>query len=326
MGVVGLGSHAQRSHIEPLGVLPGVEIVAVCDPDEGARRRFVDGGSHPAAAAYRSSEDLLEHDGLDAVIVASPDRFHLETLTACVQAGVHALVEKPLADRRAQLPQLASALMRAAEQGLIISSCHPRRFDPPYVALRRELPWLQQRLGALLEIRCDFLYRLPRKADLHTGLLMDHINHELDLVHFLVGHSPFVAHRLIDGQDRYAASGVRQDGIVFSFSGTRRLQRTAYPEYVHLRFDGGTATLLCDAGTLEWTDIDQRADPFYGATRVGATDYAARFSAVNENFVRACQGQEASYLGHRDLVLNTEIGIALTEDGTFDSVRSLLAA
>ena len=88
-GLVGLGMMG-RHHARVLASLPGVELVAVADP----------GGDVHGAAAGRevlASTEALIAKGLDYCVVAAPTGLHEQVGLALAQAGVHALVEKPLA-------------------------------------------------------------------------------------------------------------------------------------------------------------------------------------------------------------------------------------
>lgn len=302
IGIIGLGEHAQRSHVDPLEHVEGAHIVLGADPSEEARAAF-------AYPAVESVDELLAHPQVDAVVVCSPDRFHTSALQAAVAAGKHALVEKPLADERADLLRGAMALRTARQSGLVISSCHPRRYDRPYVWLKQALPRMIERAGAALEIRLDFFYHQPSKGGLHHGLLIDHINHEIDLVHFLVGLDSFQAHKLYDSQIRYAVCGQRSDGISFMFSGNRQLTRRVYSETAVVRFERGIVEVDTETGMATFRDYDTGD---VHQVECGTTDYEGRFGAVNENFIQAIRGDAQPYLGEDELLINTEIGIELT--------------
>lgn len=321
IGVVGLGAHAQRGHLDHLGELNRADVVAICDPSAEARRRQLAAGF--TGTAYERLDDLLADDRVRALIVCSPDRFHADALARGVAAGRHVLVDKPMADCRADLRLVTDALVQAADRRLVVTSCHPRRFDPPHLWLRRELPALQAQLGRPLDVRFDFFYHQPSRAGLHSGLLIDHVSHEVDLLHFLFGHAPFVAHRLTDGDVCYGVAGSRQDGLCFTFFGSRHLDRRAYPEVMRVRFERGEMDVDTEAGVATVRDRDQGTS---SNARCGATDYERRFRAINRDFVNAALDGQPPYLSPLDLVVNTEAGIALTEDGHYDSRRSAAAA
>ena len=97
VGVVGFRSQG-RNHIRWLRELPGVRVVALCDPDRGVLDREVKGskGRNEKIDGYVDVRKLLEDKNIDAVTTATPDHWHaLVTIWAC-QAGKDVYVEKPL--------------------------------------------------------------------------------------------------------------------------------------------------------------------------------------------------------------------------------------
>lgn len=95
MGVVGCGSIAEIAHLPSITQRKEARLVAVCDRDEeqanaaaakwGAERHFTD---HRA---------MFDHANLDGVVIATPNNSHRNIAVAAAAAGVHVVVEKPLA-------------------------------------------------------------------------------------------------------------------------------------------------------------------------------------------------------------------------------------
>jgi len=309
IGMVGLGVHARRAHIDHLGGLPA-RLAAVHDTDAAKMADF------PAARAHAGEADLIGDPGVDAVMVMTPDRFHVRTALASLRAGKHCFVEKPVIDRSGDEGLLHEAIAVARAGGLVLTTCHPRRFDRPFLWLRDNLDGLHDALGAALEFRFDFSYAMPRPgtAGHHRSLLLDHFGHEVDLMHYLFGRRPFDATRLCDGDDRYHVVGMRDDGMAFSFSGTRMLRQPVYPEACWVRFARGEVSMDMQSGIARVTDRE------VGTTReerCGRTDYEGRFSAVNRVFVDAALGLGADYLEAEDLIVNNLSAVSLAETGTY---------
>ena len=321
IGIVGLGAHAQRGHIDHLVEIERADIVAVCDPSAEARERQRAAGF--TGPAYESLEEMLSEDRVRALVICSPDSFHAGALARGVAAGKHVLVEKPVADRLTDLRLVMNAIAQARRSRLVVTSCHPRRFDPPFTWLRHELPALRAQLGNPLDVRFDFFYHKPSKGGLHHGLLIDHINHEIDLIHFLFGYSPFVVHKLADSEVCYGAAGSRQDGLCFGFFGSRHLNRRAYTEVMRVRFERGEVEVDTETGVAAGHDRETATS---WVARCGATDYEQRFHATNSDFVNAVLDGAAPYLTTADLIINTEVGITLTENGSYDSRQSVAAS
>lgn len=308
--IVGCGEHALRAHAIPALGIPEFELVALCDPSEEQSWKFQEALGVQGVSRYNRLETLLGRDDIDAVVIASPDRFHADALLYAVFAGKHVLCEKPIAVGLNDFQTAQAALALAAEKKLVVTSCHPRRFDRPYRWIKDRLPLLMEELGPVISFDLDFSYHKASKSGLHVGLLMDHLNHEFDLMTFFFGSRVGVAHRLRDTQERYHVVGVRHDGIAFSFQGTRALEARRYPEFVKIRFARGTLTVDCGSGDAEIADHETGRVTLLNA---GPTDYSGRFHGVMANFVASILGRERNYLHATDLTDNTYVVIALTQ-------------
>lgn len=252
-----------------------------------------------------------------AVLICSPDRFHLAQMKLAVEAGKHVFCEKPLATSVDELDTLRAVFEMARAKGVTITSCHPRRFDPPYMKLRETLVVLRAWLGNLLDVRLDFSYHIPSKTGLHGGsMLQDHANHEIDYLCWLLEKPvSFIAHKLWDEEDRYAMAGVRADRVTFTFGGTRRLRESVYPESIVLRFERGEVLVdTKDArnsyvlvhGTRERVPLD-----------FPVTDYTVRFSNMNAHWLDLIAGRATNYLTEDQMRLNTEMSVAFHDDAVF---------
>jgi predicted dehydrogenase len=94
LAVVGCGaiSHWHLDAIERSGV--DITVTAAVDPDPASARRIAD---RTAAAAYASLADALGGGGFDAALIAVPHHLHEPLAIEALGAGLHVLLEKPLA-------------------------------------------------------------------------------------------------------------------------------------------------------------------------------------------------------------------------------------
>jgi predicted dehydrogenase len=98
LGILGLGSvywTPYRAAIERLAAAGRVEVTAAYDPDP--EKRAAAERAMGAAVAVGSSEAVVQHDQVDAVLVLTSMREHGRLATAALGAGKHVLVEKPMA-------------------------------------------------------------------------------------------------------------------------------------------------------------------------------------------------------------------------------------
>lgn len=96
IGVVGIGRIGRQHALNALRGLT-TKLVAVCSPanvdQTWAKENVVPFG----VTAYGDLTDMLRHEGLQAVVIASTTKFHAEHVRQCIDAGFHVLCEKPLA-------------------------------------------------------------------------------------------------------------------------------------------------------------------------------------------------------------------------------------
>jgi len=124
VGLVGMGRQMTKPNLPQFLALPDVQVVAVCDVDswrlEEARRAVE---AHYAAqagrdgwrgcTAHRDFRELLARADVDAVMIATPDHWHVPIAIEAVKAGKHVSVEKPLTISIAEGRALCDAVARA---------------------------------------------------------------------------------------------------------------------------------------------------------------------------------------------------------------------
>jgi predicted dehydrogenase len=188
-GIVGLGlmgsSHA-RMLLE--GKVPRAKLAAVCDVNVDAAGRF------PGVRAFTRSEDLYRSGEIDAVLIATPHFAHVPEGIAALRAGLHVLVEKPLAVHKADCERLLEA-WRPGRQ--IFAEMFNQRTDPLYAKLRELIQGGE--LGELRRIqwtvtdwfRPAAYYRAggwrATWAGEGGGVLLNQCPHNLDLWQWLFG-------------------------------------------------------------------------------------------------------------------------------------------
>ena len=134
IGVVGVGEMGRR-HAENLRrSVPHTRLVAVADIDLERARTVA--AELEIDAAYPSVEALAAHSGLDAVVIASPPKYHLPAIAAAAAAGKHVFCEKPLA---LSLEDADAALDAVRKAGVILQVGHMCRYDPLYVVARSRI-------------------------------------------------------------------------------------------------------------------------------------------------------------------------------------------
>lgn len=110
LGLVGTGWWATFSHIPTAQADGRAEVVAIADLN--AERLNSVGDKFGIARRYANVQDMLKNEKLDGVIISTPHVVHKEAAIPVLEAGVHALIEKPMATTAAD----ARAIVRAAEK------------------------------------------------------------------------------------------------------------------------------------------------------------------------------------------------------------------
>lgn len=134
VGVLGVGEMGRR-HAENLRrLVPHAELVAVADVN--AERARQTASELEIENSFSSLESLLECKKLDAVIIATPDKFHAPAVRAVAAAGKDMLCEKPLALTVSDAQECLDAVAKA---GVRMQVGFMRRYDPAYCAAMKRI-------------------------------------------------------------------------------------------------------------------------------------------------------------------------------------------
>ena len=141
---IGVGSRGRGAHLEK-GIIPHLaatnfEVVAIADPWKKARtdtNAVIKATWGREAKEFESYQDLLALDGIDAVMIASPDFHHTTHLEAVAKARKHIYVEKPLATEMDNLVRAYDAAKAAQAAGSIIQVGTQLRSLPGIVGARQ---------------------------------------------------------------------------------------------------------------------------------------------------------------------------------------------
>ncbi|HYJ79282.1 MAG TPA: Gfo/Idh/MocA family oxidoreductase [Longimicrobiaceae bacterium] len=170
VGVIGVGSLGYH-HARLLRDLPGAALAGVFDADPA---RLAQVEAELGVRGFASLDELLW--SVDAAVVAVPTTAHAEVALAALDAGVHLLIEKPIAST---LEEADAIVARAEERGLKVATGHVERFNGALRSCERYLE----------EPRFIESHRLaafgPRGTD--VAVVLDLMIHDIDLVLGLMG-------------------------------------------------------------------------------------------------------------------------------------------
>ena len=216
LGVIGLGRFSER-HLSAWKGIPEVEVAAVCS--RSAERANEIGAQWGVEGRYTDWNIMLSRESLDAADVVTADHEHSGPALAALAAGVHVLVEKPMATTLEDADRMIAA---AGESGKILMVGHVLRFDPRYLIAKERIS-----AGEVGTIGSVFSYRTlgQHMYDFYTyGCpLLGAMIHDVDLLLWYTG----------------------QEVQRMSVSGCRALGRPlADTLWAMLQFDGGAVGVV----------------------------------------------------------------------------------
>jgi NDP-hexose-3-ketoreductase len=171
LGVLGCADVARRCTLPAVVALPEFTLSAIASRDAGRAAALAGRFGGEPVCGY---ESLLARDDLDAVYIALPAALHGECAEAALRAGLHVLVEKPLADTEDEARRLVALARR---QGLVIMENFAFVWHSQHAAVRRLLA--EGAIGELRAFSGEFAFP-PRdpadiryRRDLGGGALRD---------------------------------------------------------------------------------------------------------------------------------------------------------
>lgn len=149
VAILGYGLAGRSFHAPLIAAVPGLRLTAVVTAD--ATRAAQARAEHPGVLVLPDAEALWASALADVVVVATPNRTHVALARAALEAGLHVVVDKPLAPTAAA----ARALIGEAERcGRVLTVFQNRRWDGDFLTVRRLIA--EGALGRVLRFESRF--------------------------------------------------------------------------------------------------------------------------------------------------------------------------
>ncbi|MCC6683349.1 MAG: Gfo/Idh/MocA family oxidoreductase [Phycisphaeraceae bacterium] len=179
--VIGCGRVFERYHLPAIGGCEQVQLVGVCEMEE-VRRAWIS-NQLPSARCEPDVEQLLHSVEADAALVCTPPQTHAAIVERLLAAGLHVLVEKPMALTLDEARRLQHARQTS---GKVLRVGFNRRYRRDYMALR------QAAANIMRQITFTFIAETGRwqsgdKSITPDFVLHDAGSHALDLVAHVCG-------------------------------------------------------------------------------------------------------------------------------------------
>ena len=199
VGVIGVGQMG-ADHVARISArIKGARISVVTDYFQDKAQELAD--SVPGCRVVATAEELIAAEDVDAVLIASPGKFHKDQAIACIEARKPVLCEKPLAMN----PQDAYAVVEAekASGGRYVSVGFMRRFDAEYAELKDAID--SGELGQISVINCKHRNATTLPGFVDSMMVYDSAVHEIDAIHY------FLDEQVIEVQAVLPLPGPRAD-------------------------------------------------------------------------------------------------------------------
>ncbi|MGB7088339.1 MAG: Gfo/Idh/MocA family oxidoreductase [Phormidesmis sp.] len=167
IGVIGIGNMGQH-HARVLSRLKDVQLIGVSDVNV---ERGIETASKYQVHYFEEYQKLLSY--VDAVCVAVPTRLHHSVGMTCLKAGVHVLIEKPIA---ASISEAESLVNAAADLNCILQVGHIERFNPAFKELHNVL-----KTEDMLAIEARRMSPYSQRAN-DVSVVLDLMIHDIDLI------------------------------------------------------------------------------------------------------------------------------------------------
>lgn len=300
VGVLGVGVMGYN-HARVLTDLPGAQLVAIADPDEVQRAKVA---AMLGCTAVAGLDDLVKL-GVDAVIIAAPTHLHHDVALAAIDAGLHLLVEKPIAPTVAEGEAIVAA---AKARGVALMVGHVERFNPAVEAITKAIKGEE-----ILSIGITRVGPFPPRMS-NVGVVIDLAVHDIDLI------CHFTGSQIAEVQPQVkAAVAEREDIALLQF-------RTANGVLAHINTNWLTpfkartvhvATrnkyVIGDLLTRQVTEcFDYRPDGSYSMRHLPVA-YAEPLRVELTHFLRAIRGEQPPAVSGEDGVASIATAIRCLE-------------
>ena len=183
VGVIGLNGRG-RNHLSSLEKIPGVRVVALCDPDSAVLAKVKAATNGGNVKTYADMREMFASDDIDAVTIATPNHWHSLAGIWAMQAGKDVYIEKPVSHNIWEGRQLVAA---AAKYNRVIQAGTQIRSGE---GLREAVAWVQAgNMGKITASR-GFCYKRRDSIGLCGGPQQVPANINYDL---WTGPAPLVA-------------------------------------------------------------------------------------------------------------------------------------
>ncbi|MCF7847259.1 MAG: Gfo/Idh/MocA family oxidoreductase [Kiritimatiellales bacterium] len=342
IGVIGLGNIG-KVHVNNLrgGLVEGAELVAVAEQATGALDEFKDSG----IACFTDATEMIQSGLVDAALIALPTFLHAPLGIQALEAGLHVMMEKPLACHKAEAERILAARQRDDQ---VIALMMNQRTNPCYAKLKQ---WLDEgAIGTLQRVSWIMTNWFRPEIYFHSsawratwagdggGVLMNQCPHNLDVLQWLVGmperirgYCSFGKYHDLDVEDEATAYLEYPNGVTGLFAastgeapGVNRLEIIG--DKGTLKTDGNKAILMrCSESVAEFS---KSTDEMFGMPEITEevfepTEAVNQHAIILTNFSKAINEGETLITPAEEGIKSLELAGAMIYSTWTDSTVEL---
>lgn len=225
--IVGFGNIGKR-HIKHILINPNASLVAICDINQELKKQVPEG-----VPFFTSVEELLLQSDAEVVNVCTPNYLHASQVIQTLNAGKHAVVEKPMALSTKDCDKMIAT---AEKNQKLIFAVKQNRYNPPVQVVKKLLE--EGKLGRIFMIQVNCFWNRSEayyrescwrgKKELDGGCLFTQFSHFIDILYYLNGDiintSGIVENFNHKGQIEFEDSGIfcmkAENGAIINFNFT----------------------------------------------------------------------------------------------------------
>ena len=167
---------------------PEVQVVGLVDISKDSLKNACQHFGHSESICYTSFKDALKNVEADAAVVVTPPKFHRAPVVQALEAGLHVISEKPMAESIADCKAMVQASIRN-KRLYVVSQNY--RYHPEMWTLARLIR--SGKLGKVGQVKVDFylgVWLSGFRQKMEYPLIVDMSIHHMDLIRYLTGADP----------------------------------------------------------------------------------------------------------------------------------------
>lgn len=294
-GIVGLG-HIGKRHAEMIQRNPDAELVAIADILSDIQLNY----SFPNIPLYKNLTDMLNfHPELDVVNIATPNGFHSENAIEALGAGMHVVIEKPMALSKFDAEKIIYKALQMHKQVFTVMQ---NRYSPPSEWIKGIIE--EGILGKIYLVQLNCYWNRDERyyktgswhgdKVLDGGTLFTQFSHFIDILYWLFGDIKNIQSRFYDFNHSELTQFEDSGLVTFDFlnggSGVLNFSTSVWDKNLE-----SSMTIIAENGAVkiggqymdkvEYCHVKNYLMPVLAPTNPG-NDYGAyKGSAQNHNFV-----------------------------------------